>query len=137
MKVFLLLFFITSCASAPKKAEVKTAWLGKDLTILERHKYFSTLNSTKKTISDSEVLVNIQEHRFRATGGRTCFGTGVGWGYYSRFGINTSTCSPQEYTQDDCVHQFTLIKNKITNYSLVGKNCSLECRHLPSGKCKK
>lgn len=135
MKIILILLLLVSCSSRPKKSDLKSAWIGQNLITLEKHSYFSTLPTEKKELSSQETLVNIQEQRYRATGGQTCFGSGMGWGYYSRFGVGASACSPQQYSQDNCTHQFTVQKGKITNYELVGNNCSLECKHMPSQKC--
>jgi hypothetical protein len=137
MKFIFILFLMASCATRPKKSELKAAWLGKDISTLERHRYFSTLPNEKKELSDQELLINIPEHRYRATGGQTCFGSGFGWGYYSRFGLGANTCSPQQYEQDNCTHQFTIQKNKIINYVLVGDLCPLDCKYLPNSKCPK
>lgn len=136
MKNLALLLILASCASVPKREELSASWQGKSEQTLEKNKFYSTLPLKKDSLSTGEVRFNYLEHRIRATGGQTCFGTGYGFGYYNRFGINTSACSPQEYAEDNCAHQFLIKGGKIVSYDLIGDECQTRCEMLPEEKCK-
>lgn len=138
MKILLMLLFISACASTPKKEDLSKAWKGQDVSKLDKHKFYSTLPVSQKALDNNEVRYNYIEKKITATGSRTCFGTGFGMGGYRRsgMGVGASSCSPQEYREDNCTHQFIVQNGRISEYDLLGDNCFTECNMMPKGKCK-
>ena len=135
-RIFSLLFIcllIAGCQTKTVRQTDLNSWTNHSVRELDHHPLFSTYPREKRDINEVEYILNFTEKKLIPVGHVSCFGlsSGIGFGGFG-IGSGTSTCSNQQYIEDNCVHQFTIQNDVVVEYRVLGKNnCFTTCANTP------